>query len=380
MPPIDQTHDPKRRSWVTSANGHLDFPIQNLPLGIFSTLQGGLPRAGVAIGDMILDLAAAQDACLLDGEAGRAVEATAGGTLNPLFALGAGTRRALRARLSDLLTQGSTEASAAAGMLHRAADCTMHVPAHIGDYTDFYVGINHATNIGKLFRPDNPLLPHYKYVPIAYHGRASSVVPSGMPIRRPNGQRKYRTSRHRASVRVSGSITSWSWASGSGPAHARRADPDQRGARAHRRLLSAERLVGARRTGLGIPAARPFPREELRQHHQPVGHHARGAGALPHAAIAAPGGRSGPAPLFVRRFGSARGGAGSRARSAAAHAGAQGEGPESAPAVAERHAPHVLDGRPDGGAPHRQRLQSASRRSPTVRARFQRPARRGAAV
>src|SRR5436309_6083036 len=103
MPEIDQTHDPERRSWVTSANGHADFPIQNLPLGIFSTPEGGLPRAGVAIGNMILDLAAARHASLVAGEAARAVEAAAGGTLNPLFALGAGPRQALRARVSDLL-------------------------------------------------------------------------------------------------------------------------------------------------------------------------------------------------------------------------------------------------------------------------------------
>ena len=104
-------------------------------------------------------------------------------------------------------------------MLHRAADCTMHLPAHIGDYTDFYVGIHHATNVGKLFRPDNPLLPNYKYVPIGYHGRASSIVPSGTPIRRPNGQRK-RPDRAGAELRPvpSGWTTSWSSASGSGPA------------------------------------------------------------------------------------------------------------------------------------------------------------------
>src|SRR4051795_5401578 len=101
MAQIDETHDPKRRSWVTSANGHPDFPIQNLPLGAFTPPSGGPPRAGVAIGDMILDLAAAQAASLLAGEAARAVEAAACGTLNPLFA--AGPRRALRARVSDLL-------------------------------------------------------------------------------------------------------------------------------------------------------------------------------------------------------------------------------------------------------------------------------------
>src|SRR3954447_7701873 len=193
MAQLDQTHDPRRQSWVASANGHPDFPIQNLPLGIFTPPGGGPPRAGVAIGDVILDLAAAQAAGLLVGEAARALEAAAGGILNPLFAAGAGPRRALRARLSELLTEGSAKANGLESLLHRAAGCTMHLPAHIGDYTDFYVGIHHATNVGTLFRPDNPLLPNYKYVPIGYHGRASSVVPSGTPIHRPNGQRKLPT-------------------------------------------------------------------------------------------------------------------------------------------------------------------------------------------
>ena len=120
----------------------------------------------------------------------RAAEAASGDALNRFFALGAGPRRALRARLSELLAEGAAERRRLEELLHRAAGCTMHLPAHIGDYTDFYVGIHHATNVGKLFRPDNPLLPNYKYVPIGYHGRASSVRPSGTPVRRPNGQRK----------------------------------------------------------------------------------------------------------------------------------------------------------------------------------------------
>jgi fumarylacetoacetase len=193
MAQTDRTHDPKLRSWVASANGHPDFPIQNLPLGVFTPPGGGAaPRAGAAIGDMVLDLAEAHAAGLLGGEAARAAGAAAGGAgaLNALFALGAGPRRALRARLSGLLAEGSAEAERLRPMLHRAADCALHLPARVGDYTDFFAGIHHATNTGKQFRPDNPLLPNYKHVPVAYHGRASSVVPSGTPIRRPNGQRK----------------------------------------------------------------------------------------------------------------------------------------------------------------------------------------------
>lgn len=179
------------RSWVACANGHADFPLQNLPLGVFST-QGSAPRSGVAIGEQIFDLEAALDAGLFDGAARTAVQATRGGQLNAFFELGRGPRVALRERLLELLAEGSTlrgkiEAQGAK-LLHLAADCQMHLPARINDYTDFYVGIEHAQNVGKLFRPDNPLLPNYKYVPIGYHGRASTIRPSGTDVRRPKGQ------------------------------------------------------------------------------------------------------------------------------------------------------------------------------------------------
>ncbi len=186
---LDATHDPALTSWATSANGHSDFPIQNLPFGIFSR-HGGAPRAGVAIGDEIFDIHAALAAGLFDGEARRAAEAASGDTLNALLALGTGPRRALRARLSEILGLGSPERAAAEPLLWWAADCTMHMPAQVGDYTDFYAGIHHATNVGQQFRPDNPLLPNYKYVPIGYHGRSSSIAVSGGDVRRPNGQRK----------------------------------------------------------------------------------------------------------------------------------------------------------------------------------------------
>src|SRR5919108_623962 len=190
---IDETHSATRGSWVASANGHSDFPIQNLPLGVFAP-AGGAACGGVAIGDEIFDLAAALEVGLFDGLAGQAAEAASGATLNPLFALGGEARRALRRRVSDILdTDGRKRArieGLRARLLHRAADCRLELPAAIGDYTDFFAGIHHATNAGKLFRPDNPLLPNYKYVPIGYHGRASSIRPSGAKVRRPNGQRK----------------------------------------------------------------------------------------------------------------------------------------------------------------------------------------------
>ena len=188
---IDETHDPARTSWVSSANGHPDFPIQNLPFGIFSPPHGGA-RGGVAIGDAIFDIAMALENGLFTGLARDAAEAASGRTLNPLLEAGAPARRALRRRISELLegTPADTHPAIATGLLHDAASCTLHLPARIGDYTDFFAGISHAMNGGKLNRPDNPLMPNYKYVPVAYHGRASSVRVSGGEIRRPNGQRK----------------------------------------------------------------------------------------------------------------------------------------------------------------------------------------------
>ncbi|WP_339478213.1 fumarylacetoacetase [Pseudomonas fluorescens] len=179
------------RSWVASANGHTDFPLQNLPLGVFS-VNGSEPRSGVAIGDHIFDLQVALEAGLFDGAARSAVEATRGGQLNAFFDLGREARVALRERLLELFSETSTQRgdieAQGAKLLPLAADCQMHLPARISDYTDFYVGIEHAQNVGKLFRPDNPLLPNYKHVPIGYHGRASTVRASGTDVRRPKGQ------------------------------------------------------------------------------------------------------------------------------------------------------------------------------------------------
>jgi fumarylacetoacetase len=182
---IDHSHDPAATSWVESANGHMDFPVQNLPFGIFSP-NGGGPRPGVAIGDFILDLGKAEDAGLLPPVASAHMRDT---SLNRLFALAASERSGLRHRLFDLLSDTSRRAQVEP-MLHAAGDCVMHLPFVIGDYSDFYVGIHHANNVGRQFRPDNPLLPNYKYVPIGYHGRASSIRPSGVPLIRPKGQCK----------------------------------------------------------------------------------------------------------------------------------------------------------------------------------------------
>jgi fumarylacetoacetase len=193
MSVIDETHDPRRETWVTSARGHAEFPIQNLPFGIFSPV-GEAPRGGIAIGDMIFDLKVGLEAGLFLGQAAHAAEAGAGATLNPLMALGSAPRAALRKRLSALFSADNPERAKvealAARLLHNAADCTMQLPAAIGSYTDFFAGIHHARNGGMRRDPNNPLSPNYKYVPVAYHSRASSVRPSGVPIRRPSGQRK----------------------------------------------------------------------------------------------------------------------------------------------------------------------------------------------
>ncbi|MDJ0706636.1 MAG: fumarylacetoacetase [Leptolyngbyaceae cyanobacterium MO_188.B28] len=189
---IDQTHHPDLRSWVESANQKgTDFPIQNLPFGVFHR-QGdsGTPSIGAAIGDQILDLAVVGRAGLLQDLPDSLQAACRASTLNPLMALGRWASSALRTRLSELLRVDGQKPPTDSQILVPMAEAVMQLPCHIGDYTDFYASIFHATNVGKLFRPDNPLLPNYKYVPVGYHGRASSIVVSGTALRRPNGQRK----------------------------------------------------------------------------------------------------------------------------------------------------------------------------------------------
>jgi fumarylacetoacetase len=200
IPTLDATHDPQRRSWVASANAEAgDFPLQNLPFGRFHTADDAVVRVGIAIGDAVLDLRAV-DAMLRSGAGAGDAAAPEGlhtwlgplaaGDLNAFMALGPAARRGLRQWLSHALAEGSALQHVLAPALRAQADCTMHLPCRIGDYTDFYSGIHHATTVGRLFRPDNPLLPNYKWVPIGYHGRASSIVVSGTPVRRPAGQLK----------------------------------------------------------------------------------------------------------------------------------------------------------------------------------------------
>ena len=188
---IDRTHAPDRISWVTSANAHANFPIQNLPLGVFSP-PGGVRRVGIAIGDEILDVRALAASGILKGDGLRAAELCRGESLNELMAAGPALRRALRLAVSDLLDKASPEAEfaqrARSQLLHESSACTMHVPARIGGFTDFFAGLNHAVAAGKMLRPNNPLSPNYKYVPIAYNSRVSTIGVSPARLRRPSGQ------------------------------------------------------------------------------------------------------------------------------------------------------------------------------------------------
>ncbi len=183
------------KSWVASANNaNTDFPIQNLPYGVFR--YRGQVNIGVALGDQIVDLRGCASQDLLSGLSDDLVAACKEESLNLLMSLGPKSWSALRERLTALLDANQANSqtrSAVAALLVPMRDVSMELPAHIGDYTDFYASIHHATRVGKLFRPDNPLLPNYKYIPIGYHGRASSIVVSGESIRRPWGQTKSST-------------------------------------------------------------------------------------------------------------------------------------------------------------------------------------------
>src|SRR5512133_3695730 len=191
---LDETHEPALRSWVESANDPTsEFPIQNLPFGVFKRSAGGeSPRVGVAIGDQIVDVSACMKEGVLSDEASLAAERCRESTLNSLMELGRDASRALRRSLSAFLRTTSDalarDSTVAARVLVPMHDAELMLPAQIGDYSDFYASIEHATNVGSMFRPDNPLLPNYKWVPIGYHGRASSIVASGAHVRRPQGQ------------------------------------------------------------------------------------------------------------------------------------------------------------------------------------------------
>ena len=187
---LNETHDPGLTSWVDSANLEAaDFPIQNLPFAVFRVrVSDEAFRGGVAIGDQVLDLARLAEARTFDSEINELLQLCAGPRLNAFMGRGAAASSALRLALSRALREGSDLQDQLQPCLVAQDLVEYTLPCHIGDYTDFYTSVNHATNVGKLFRPDNPLLPNYKWVPIGYHGRASSIGVSGQEIPRPLGQ------------------------------------------------------------------------------------------------------------------------------------------------------------------------------------------------
>ncbi len=192
----DATHDPTLVSWVASANDPAtDFPIQNLPYARLRRKAGKGEQAepwriGVAIGDQVLDLRVALEVCPWESEVAVQMQPLADGDLAAFMAAGRPAWRAVRAALSDALTDGSLHGPFLETALVPMAEVEFALPCTVGDYTDFYASIHHATAVGRLFRPDNPLLPNYQWVPIGYHGRSSSLVVSGRGLRRPLGQLK----------------------------------------------------------------------------------------------------------------------------------------------------------------------------------------------
>lgn len=189
---LNKTHNPDLTSWVVSANsGQTDFPIQNLPFAVFRRAGSSEDfRAGVAIGDQVLDLVAAHKTGVFSGVAQAAIAVCDSQELNGLMGMGKDTWSALRLALSDALASGSNAQNQLTDCLIGQDDVEFSMPCRIGDYTDFYTSIHHATSVGKLFRPDNPLLPNYKWLPIGYHGRSSSIDISGQTFKRPKGQLK----------------------------------------------------------------------------------------------------------------------------------------------------------------------------------------------
>ena len=191
MTALDHTHDARAKSWVASAHDRADFPIQNLPYAVFRRKASSETwRGGVAIGSEVLDLAALHAKGLLDGLGAQALQDASKSALNSFMAMGQEAWHALRVALFDLLSRSASTAmqSAVRDCLVPQTEVQYHLPTQIGDYTDFYTSIYHAQNVGRVIRPDDPLTPNFQWLPIAYHGRASSVVISGTAFRRPMGQ------------------------------------------------------------------------------------------------------------------------------------------------------------------------------------------------
>ncbi len=362
---INETHAAELRSWVASANAEAcDFPIQNLPFAVFRRRGGVEPfRGGVAIGDRVLDLGACTPRALLSGEAAAAAAHASGGLAQRTAR--DGSARLVRAapRAVAHAARGGAAKPVGWSLPGAAGRRRDTVPARVGDYTDMYTSVHHATNIGRLFRPDNPLMPNFKWLPVGYHGRASSIGVSGQAFRtasRPGAAgRGERTGLHRlqaAGLRArAGDLDRTGQRAG-------RAGPHRRGRRAHLRPVPAQRLVRARHPGLGVPAARALPGEELRDDDL-----ARGSSRWRRSRRIDASGRG-------RRRIRSRCPTSNRRRTARAAAfdvtieswletpGMRGRGPRPVASFPLELPALVLDGRADGRAPHGRRLQPAGGR------------------
>lgn len=329
----------------------------------------GTPRGGVAIGDSILDVGAALEAGLLSGTARDAAEAAMGPVLNPLLALPANARSALRRRLSEILAADSDARGMASQLLHDAAACTLHLPATVGDYTDFFAGIHHARKGGQISRPDNPLMPNYKHVPVAYHSRASSVRPSGEDVRGPHGQHKLPiepapTFGPCRNLDYELELGVWIGAGN------RQDEPIPIGEASERIagfcLLndwSARDIQSWESQPLG-----PFLGKSFRTSVLPWIVTAEAMEPFRIAQPARPAGDPRPLPLRCGRSGTRR--IRHRLRGVSVHAGDTRHWRRAASSVPFQYPRALLDGGADGGAPFFERLQSAARRSVRQRHHF----------
>jgi fumarylacetoacetase len=270
---LNHTHDPAARSWVASANGHADFPIQNMPYAVFAETDGHPRwRGGVAIGDQVLDLPALHAAKLLTGAAAAALEAASlsaqTASLNALMATGPEIWQALRHALFALLRDDAPAATQATVQkcLVPQAGARYRVPSQVANYTDFYTSIHHARNVGRIARPDaDPLTANFQWLPIAYHGRASSVVISGTPFHRPMGQAMPPGAKAPLYGPLArGWTTSWNWASYIGHGQCAWASRYRWPRPKTTSLACACSTTGRRATPvLGDGAARPLPGQEF---------------------------------------------------------------------------------------------------------------------
>jgi fumarylacetoacetase len=283
---INETHDPSLKSWVSSANSpESDFPIQNLPFGIFTRGRGEVSCAGIAIGDQILDLAECERAGFLDKLDPATTQACLSSSLNTLMALGRHSWTALRLRLSRLLRAAAPELQRNPQRFERLlvpmSNAQMLLPANIGDYTDFYTSIYHATNVGKIFGTPKALPDNYNYIPLGYHGRASSIMASGTPVRRPSGQ--FRANETLPPAFAPSQKLDYELEVGFFVGPGNPTGEQIRIDQAEEHIF--ERLVRARHTAMGVSTTRAVPLEEFCDNDISLGRLSGGARALSRSGI-----------------------------------------------------------------------------------------------